>query len=151
MTKYVNNVLEINNAYHHMMHRCYDMADISYPNYGGSGVVVCEIWKGDYQKFLDWALSNGWKSGLQLDKDINGNGKLYSPEFCSWVTKKENSRHRKTSVWFIINGKKLNLKEVSELTGLERRTISKRLKLGWSKDNAITKPKRHEGAGRKNT
>ena len=89
-TKYVNNVHEINVCYLDMIIRCYDKECKNYRFYGAKGVIVCDEWKNDYQKFLDWALNNGWAKGLQLDKDINGNGKLYSPECCLWVTGKVN-------------------------------------------------------------
>lgn len=121
-----------------MMHRCYDKKDVSYKYYGAKGVIVCEEWINSYQSFLDWSLVNGWQKGLQIDKDKKGNGLLYSPLTCCWLTPSENMRHTGKSVKFLIDGNKINLIDISIQSGIERRAITKRLKLGWSQERAIT-------------
>lgn len=66
-----------------------------YPHYGGKGVRVCSEWQKSFTSFRDWALLKGWKEGLQIDKDIIPKNLgipalLYSPEFCSIVSRQEN-------------------------------------------------------------
>lgn len=75
-----------------MKARCRDKKHISYKNYGGRGVTVCEEWQKDFFAFYNWAISSGYKEGLKLDKDIKGNGLLYSPDTCLWVSNKDNVR-----------------------------------------------------------
>lgn len=86
------------NKWRAMIGRCYDKNNNHYKSYGDKGVTVCERWlcfenfledlpklKGyDYDK-----LQNG---ELQLDKDIEGSGVLYSPENCVLVSGIENMK-----------------------------------------------------------
>lgn len=65
--------------------RCYNQNNKSYPNYGGKGVIVCEDWLKNFKAFYDWAIVNGYKKGLEIDKDKlapSKTGNLYCPEYC---------------------------------------------------------------------
>ena len=122
-----------------MRSRCNNPKNKAYKWYGAIGVSVCKEWD-DYSIFRDWALSNGYKEGLQLDKDIKGNGKLYSPETCCWVTSKENNNHRKSNVVITYNGKTMNLKQWADLYKLNRKVMSLRLRQGMSIDEVLKMP-----------
>lgn len=76
-----------------MKARCYDKNHISYKNYGGRGVYVCEEWRKDFFSFYNWSLENGYEEGLTIDKDSKFGNLCYSPNNCKWVTQKENSRN----------------------------------------------------------
>ena len=77
-----------------MRNRCYSSNNKEYAWYGGKGVYVCEEWKNDPEAFITWALANGWKKGLTIDKDILcdklGLPKHYSPQTCQFITLAEN-------------------------------------------------------------
>lgn len=77
-----------------MLNRCYEKSNKAYEYYGGKGIKVCDEWN-SFDKFLNfynWAMENGYKEGLQLDRiDVN---KDYSPENCRWVTPVENARNQ---------------------------------------------------------
>lgn len=76
-----------------MKKRCYNQNDENYYLYGGNGVKVCDEWL-DSDKFIQWALANGYNDTLEIDR-IDPE-KDYEPDNCRWVTKKENaSRKRK--------------------------------------------------------
>lgn len=94
-TKYYPNVPELHRKYKHMISRCYDKNNKDYRYYGERGVSVCEEWRESYQNFLDWSLKNGWKPGLNIDKDKIGDGKLYSPQTCCYITFSENLKYRR--------------------------------------------------------
>jgi hypothetical protein len=69
--------------------RCYQKQDHAYPRYGGRGIKICDEWL-DYPTFKKWALSNGYRDTLTIDRiDTDGN---YEPSNCQWITKEENSR-----------------------------------------------------------
>lgn len=95
MTKWRYPNIKVYYCHRNMVRRCYDKKDKSYKHYGGRGVKVCHSWLLNPQKFIDWAISNGWKDGLHLDKDIKGDGMLYSPKNCCFITAKENNLHRR--------------------------------------------------------
>jgi hypothetical protein len=59
--------------------------------YGSKGITVCDEWK-SFEPFRDWALANGFKPELQLDR-IDGDGH-YSPSNCRWVTPFVNVHNR---------------------------------------------------------
>ncbi len=96
ITKYNPIIPALHKQYKHMMQRCYNPNNNAYKYYGAQGVIVCDEWKGKYQNFLNWALANGWRRGLQIDKDKKIFGcKLYSPETCSFLTARENNQYRR--------------------------------------------------------
>lgn len=76
-----------------MKQRCFNSNHKSFKYYGGRGITVCDEWKNDFQAFYDWAMANGYKEGLTIDRiDANGN---YEPSNCEWVTQKQNNSHRR--------------------------------------------------------
>lgn len=124
-------------AYKGMVHRCYSVNSKIYQVYGAKGVIVCDEWLNDYESFLHWSLNNGWAKGLQLDKDILGDGKLYSPQTCKWVTRIENMNNRSVSVKYDYDGRKMTVAEVCRELGLNRKYICKKIQSGKTLLQAI--------------
>src|SRR3990167_9247435 len=89
----------------HMKQRCFNPKIPQYKDWGGRGITICPEWTNDYTKFRDWALSNGYAEGLQINR-INNNGN-YEPNNCNFVTAEENNRNRTTTI--------LTEKEVTEI------------------------------------
>jgi hypothetical protein len=75
--------------------RCTNPRRKEYPYYGGRGVRMCEEWDKSFLAFVNWSVQNGWEPGLEIDKDIKGDGLLYGPKSCKWVTHSENMQHTK--------------------------------------------------------
>jgi len=72
-----------------MIYRCYSTTDRLYRLYGDCE--VCENWK-YYDKFEEWYKKQvGYGLGYDIDKDLLGNGKYYSPETCCLLPHKLNS------------------------------------------------------------
>jgi hypothetical protein len=51
------------------------------------------VWREDYFSFKDWALANGYRPGLTIDRINNSKG--YSPSNCRFVTLSENLQNRR--------------------------------------------------------
>lgn len=86
----------IKRRYNDMMGRCYNSNHCNYKNYGGRGIQVCNEWSNDINAFVVWALENGYKKDLSLDRiDNDGN---YTPLNCRWTTRRIQNINKKSSV-----------------------------------------------------
>lgn len=120
-----------------MRYRCSCKNRKDYAYYGGRGIIVCDEWKNDFQAFYDWAMDNGYREGLTLDRiDNNGN---YYPENCRWVTMKEQCNNRRSNNYITYNGKTQTLQQWAEEYGIARNKLSSRIhKLHWDIEKALT-------------
>ncbi|MFQ3801705.1 hypothetical protein BU097_02430 [Staphylococcus xylosus] len=106
-----------------MKKRCYYKNSISYKNYGGRGIQVCNEWKDDYSKFKTWAINNGYDDNLTLDRiDTN---KDYHPDNCKWSTVTEQNRNKRNNKLFNYKGQILTQSQICEITGLSKHQVSK--------------------------
>lgn len=122
-----------------MKYRCSYKGSSSYKNYGARGITVCKEWLDDFMNFYNWAMKNGYREGLSLErKDVNGN---YCPENCCWIEKKEQANNKTTTIRIEYNGKIQNLKQWCDELGMNYKRVHNRMnKLGYSFEEAITKP-----------
>lgn len=67
-----------------------------YPHYRDRGIFMCDDWDSSFLSFYNWALLNGYKRGLQIDRIDNEGG--YSPDNCRFVTSFQNSMNRRTTL-----------------------------------------------------
>lgn len=74
--------------FQNMKQRCYNPNDPKYGSYGGKGIAICQEWLDDFEVFYDWAMANGYRDDLTIDRKDNHKG--YSPDNCRWITMKQN-------------------------------------------------------------
>lgn len=111
--------------------RLYNPKSISYNNYGGRGIEMCDEWKNNSFAFYEWAIKNGYKKNLQIDRiDINGS---YCPENCRWVDRKTQNRNTRRNVYITYNNETRCLFEWAENLGISGKTFWKYAK-NHSKD-----------------
>lgn len=123
-----------------MKERCQSSNNPNYKNYGRRGIAVCSEWQ-DFQPFYDWAMMNGYRDDLTIDRiDVNGN---YEPSNCRWVTVKEQQNNKQDTIWVQFNGELLPLKYAVAKSGLPYNTVWQRIfHLGWTAEKALSTPLR---------
>jgi len=107
-----------------MKKRCKYESHPRYKNYGGRGIKVCGEWENDFSTFREWALNNGYKEGLTIDRiDNDGN---YEPSNCRWATRREQDLNKSNTFHIKYKGSTKVLCEWSEITGINVITIKNR-------------------------
>ena len=112
----------------HMIERCGSPKCKDYRNYGGRGITVCKEWSTEFIKFYLWAIKNGYKDTLSIDR-INCNGN-YEPSNCRWVGDKEQANNTRRNHFVVVNGETHTVTEWSEKLNIEPYMIFNRLKRG---------------------
>lgn len=123
--------------YADMKTRCYNPNDKFYKDYGGRGITIDKRWE-QYVSFAKWAKANGYSDELTIERiDVDGN---YSPENCTWVTKRKQCFNRRTNHFITYKGEKITLSELCERTGIAPKTIIRYEKKGnYDYDSIIEK------------
>ena len=133
-----------------MKRRCYNPNKQFYCCYGGKGVQVCDEWRSNYLAFKEWALSNGYRDDLTLDRiDSNGN---YEPNNCRWATPVEQANNRGS--WnspLTLGNETHNVTEWAAILGVNATTLFKRKAAGWSDERTLTEPIHSCGRRKANT
>jgi hypothetical protein len=110
-----------------MKTRCDNPGATGFANYGGRGIFYVARWA----LFENFVADMGWRPrGMSLDR-IDANGP-YSPENCRWATRREQAMNKRNTVYVTFEGREWKLDELSKHLGLNRDTLSYRLRRGWS-------------------
>lgn len=129
--------------------RCNNCKNKAYSYYGGRGIKACQEWDTSYETFRKWALANGYRDDLTIDRiNVNGN---YCPENCRWVDVKTQMNNTRANRRITQNGETRTMAEWAERTGIAYETIRYRATSGKPADDVLRPPqKRREKCGNKN-
>jgi hypothetical protein len=116
-----------------MRARCSNPSHISYKNYGGRGISVCNEWQ-DFENF--YADMGDRPEGATLERIDNDKG--YSKDNCKWASWSENNRNRRSIRIVELDGVSKSVVEWAEVTGLKIQTICSRLNKGWTAERTLT-------------
>lgn len=123
-----------------MKRRCKDKNNNRYEFYGGKGIVVCEDWDNDYLSFRNWAMNNGYKDNLTIDRiDNNGN---YEPENCRWATMKEQLNNQSRNRLLTYKGETKTMSEWATKLNITYGAINHRVQRDWSMERIVNTPMR---------
>lgn len=121
-----------------MKSRCYNGNTSNYKNYGGRGITVCDEWRNDFLSFSEWAMKNGYKDDLSLDRiDNSGN---YEPSNCQWATRKQQNSNRRNNRFVTFGGVTKSFCQWADHFGISRSTAICRLQAGMTEKEALTLP-----------
>lgn len=133
---YRNKNIRIYNIYQNMKQRCYDKNAKSYKNYGARGIIVCKEWLEDYELFYNWAINNGYKNNLSIDRvDVNGN---YEPSNCRWATREQQANNTRNSRYITYNNCTKTLAEWAKILKMSQQKLRYRI-INWDLDKAFNK------------
>lgn len=120
-----------------MKQRCYNPNNKHYKDYGGRGITICDEWKDNFVAFEKWALNNGYRDDLSIDRKDGTKG--YSPGNCRWATNKEQCNNLKSNILITYNGETKTAKQWSEDTGILYETIIGRYRRGKTPEEILKK------------
>jgi hypothetical protein len=125
-----------------MKRRCTNKNDPCYIKYGARGITICPEWEHDFTAFYNWAVANGYKEGLQIDRiDYNGN---YCPQNCRWVDIYKQANNKRNVKKYEINGVYKSIPEWSREYGVNYKLVYQRVhRYGMQIIDALTVPKHH--------
>jgi len=124
--------------------RCNSPKHRSWKDYGAKGITLCSEWSGrsGSVNFVKWAIINGYKYGLDIDRIDNTKG--YSPTNCRFVS-------RQVNCWNKSNNLLLTFQDETKCSaewGADPRCVvpsnqfQQRIKCDWPIDRALFTPLR---------
>lgn len=126
------------NTWLNMKQRCLNKNNPRYSNYGGKGVKICYEWLDDFTKFKDWAIGNGYRENLTIDRiDVDGD---YEPANCRWISNNQQQNNKTNNRMIEYKGETKTLKEWAKHLGINYKTLQKRIYQGWGVETAFTLP-----------
>lgn len=130
----------IKDIFNSMKRRCYNKEARDYRWYGAKGIKVCDEWANNPKAFEEWALQNGYKDNLTIDRiDENKN---YSPDNCRWITGAQNTKYKSTTSLIEVNGETHTGRDWSKILGLGTNRINTYIR-DYGLDNTIEFIKRY--------
>ncbi len=135
------------NSWAAMKQRCYYEKHIEYPRYGAKGIKVCEKWQTFEGFFEDMGMR---PEGATIErKDSRGD---YEPSNCIWASKAVQANNVASNHRIEWRGRAQTLSQWAEELGFKNGgVIAKRLRRGWTVEQAMTLPaqtKVNKGGGK---
>lgn len=117
--------------------RCLYPKNNRYKFYGAKGIKLCREWY-DFKNFEKWALNNGYKDNLSIDRiDTNGN---YEPSNCRWVDRITQARNKTNNKLITYKNETHCLTEWAEILNIRYNVLKDRIYRKWDIEKAFTTP-----------
>jgi len=115
-------------TWENMKQRCNNTKCISYHNYGGRGITVCDRWNA-FQNFIE---DMGPKPTHNSSIDRINNNLGYTKENCRWSTPIQQARNTRNTIYIEYQNKRYTLAELAEILQVPRGTLYRRIARGES-------------------
>lgn len=129
----------LSNIYFKMKSRCTNSHSKRYKDYGGRGITICDEWMKESKNFFEWAINNGYKKDLTLERINNEKG--YSPDNCKWATYQDQANNTRRNHLVTIDGESHTIAEWSRITNISYSTIRARIRRGYKGKDLISSNK----------
>ena len=127
-------------AWQNMISRCENMKLSTRKHYGGRGIQVCRRWRESFEAFFaDVGERPSPAHSLDRFPDHNGN---YEPGNVRWATWAEQQRNKRNNNMIEHNGERLCEGDWCRRLGVTPGTVRRRLAVGWSVSDSVTKAPR---------
>jgi hypothetical protein len=115
------------NIWSNMLQRCENENATGFALYGGRGIKVCPEWH-DYVVFKEWALKNGYRDDLTIDREsVNGN---YEASNCRWADTETQANNTRRNIVLTLNNETMTASQWAKQLGISRTTFFRLLKQG---------------------
>lgn len=123
-----------------MHRRCSNPRHKHWHRYGGRGITVCCRWTGKngFSNFL--ADMGKVPDGLTLERLNNDKG--YAPSNCVWATRKQQGRNTSRIILVTVGDRTQCVQAWLDENGIPMGTYLSRLSYGWSRERAVSEPRR---------
>lgn len=123
-----------------MISRCENPNEPGFEKYGAKGINVCQAWRASFEAFRDWALANGYRADLTIDRFPNNAGN-YEPGNCRWATYTEQNRNQSRNRPILYKGESWFIGDLAKAHNLPDHILRGRVHvLGWTIERALSAP-----------
>lgn len=127
--------------------RCYNLNSIVWKSYGGRGITVYDGWINDFGSWLDYVENLPHYKDKDRSIDRIDNDKGYEPGNLKWATKSDQSNNRRSNVRLTYNSETHTISEWASKIGMSAKSITSRLRYGWSVEKTLSTPNRTGSRG----
>jgi hypothetical protein len=119
-----------------MVKRCENPKAANFHNYGGRGIEVCPQWRKSFETFYQ---DMGARPSTSHSLERVDNSLGYDSVNCTWATRKEQCRNRRTNKLLAFQGVTMCVAAWADKIGISNKTLSHRVRdLGWPIEKALT-------------
>ena len=134
--KYPKRLILIRDA---MIQRCYNEKTKNFKDYGERGIKVYQEWVDKPWTFYEWALANGYKNNLTLDRINNNDG--YKPENCRWTTLSAQANNKRNNIKYEYHGEYKTIREWATMLNVDYKKLRNRVyECGFTIEEALEVP-----------
>jgi hypothetical protein len=119
-----------------MLRRCYQDSNLKYSRYGGRGIKVCDEWR---QSFVNFYRDMGEPPEKMTLGRIDNDGD-YCKSNCRWETNAQQAGNTSQTKYLTYKEETLSLAEWGRRLNGNPDSVAKRIRRGWTVEQAITTP-----------